>query len=343
MMNKNVTKRFQYITKQMNYSGALLVREGRQPSIKLSSGYRNRSEELPNEVNTRFGIASGCKLFTAIAICQLIQLGKLSFHDDIQDYLDIELPWTNGITVHHLLTHTSGVPDYFDEEVMGDFEELWEENPMYQFRQLCDFIPLFQQQPMKMQPGERFHYNNTGYILLGLIVEKVTGTSFTQYIEEHIFKKAHMYHSGYFSFDSLPSQTALGYIDEPDGTWRTNMYSLPIRGGADGGAFITVDDMERLWDALMNYELLNADYTKKLLTPHVHENENSFYGYGIWIEKSRESIRKYHLMGYDPGVNFHSAYYPDNAITFVACSNTSNGSFHLMKELENNLRLKQLH
>ncbi|MFZ3578791.1 hypothetical protein [Virgibacillus sp. DJP39] len=118
-----------------------------------------------------------------------------------------------------------------------------------------------------------------------------------------------MKNSGYFSFDSLPPNTALGYIDRPDGSWKTNNYSLPVKGGSDGGAFVTAKDMAKLWKALMNFQLLDESYTNKLLSTHTQVNENGFYGYGIWIKKQTEDgILKYHIMGYDPGVSFHSAY-----------------------------------
>lgn len=98
------------------------------------------------------------------------------------------------------------------------------------------------------QPGERFHYHNAGYILLGLIVEELTGLEFTEYIDKNIFLPCEMKNSGYFSMDQLPKNTALGYIDEENGAWRTNVYSLPIKGSADGGAYITTSDMFRFWE-----------------------------------------------------------------------------------------------
>lgn len=318
-----------------NYSGTIVVNDNNGMNIELSSGYANRSDELDNRQNTRYGIASGCKLFTAIAICQLVQSGKLSFEAKLKDTINTVFPlWDDSITIHHLLTHISGIPDYFDEEVMDDFQALWKETPMYTLRYLADFLPLFQNKPMKMKPGERFHYNNAGYILLGLVVEKVSGKQFTDYVEEHIFQRAGMLDSGYFSFDALPARTAIGYMVEVNGSWRTNLYSLPIRGGSDGGAFITAPDMSKCWQALLHHELLNETFTKKLLTPFMHEEGSTYYGYGIWIEKDLEGIIKYHVMGYDPGVNFHSAYYPKNETTFVACSNVSSGAYKVMKVFE---------
>ncbi len=322
-----------------SFSGTVLVKEENRTVVEKSYGYANRSEQIENRTDTRYGIASGCKLFTAIAICQLVEGGKLSFETRLVDCLDTSFPnFDKDITIHHLLTHTSGIPDYFDEEVMDDFEELWVKNPMYLLRTVEDFLPLFQNQRMKFKAGERFHYNNAGFILLGLIVEQTSQLQFDDYIEKNIFKKAGMVDSGYFEFDSLPKRTALGYIDSPDGTWKTNSYSLPVKGGPDGGAFVTVNDMANLWDALMSYQLLSEEYTCKLLTPYSRTNDkNSYYGYGVWIEKNDIEIMKYHIMGYDPGVSFHSAYYPKSSITAVICSNKSEGAYDILKEIEKEL------
>ncbi|WP_409271792.1 serine hydrolase domain-containing protein [Neobacillus sp. SCS-31] len=335
-MNTKILNSIAYIQNQNKFSGSILVKEDKEVLTEVSYGYANRSEQIENSSFTRYGIASGCKLFTSIAICQLVEGGKITFETKLEDCLNFSFPkFDKDITIHHLLTHTAGIPDYFDEEVMDEFEELWVKNPMYHIRSLENFLPLFQNQPMKSKVDERFHYNNAGYILLGLIVEKASKRQFTDYIEENIFKKAGMTNSGYFEFDSLPKNTALGYIDLPNGTWKTNIYSLPVKGGSDGGAYVTVNDMANFWDSLINNQLLSEEYTNMLLTPHVPTNEeNHFYGYGVWIEKNDDEINKYHIMGYDPGVSFHSGYYPKTSIKTVICSNKSKGAYAIMKGIE---------
>ncbi|WNF23513.1 serine hydrolase [Mesobacillus jeotgali] len=337
----NFEKAFQEAHSRVDFSGTVLVQEGNGEAASASFGYANRAEQSKNNLGTRFGIASGCKLFTAIAICQLVEQGKLTFTTRLKDCLDIEFPnFSDEITIHHLLTHTSGVPDYFDEDVMDDFEELWIKRPMYQIRSLKDFLPMFQNEQMKFTPGETFHYNNAGYILLGLIVEQASGMEFTAYVEEYIFKKAGMMDSGYFSFDALPSDTALGYIDLPDGSWKTNIYSLPVKGGSDGGAYVTVEDMSKLWKALLGQLLLKEETLNRLLTPHAQEDEINFYGYGVWIKKQDDDIFKYHVMGYDPGVSFHSAYYPADKTIAVVCSNKSSGAYDILETIEETLQVK---
>ncbi|MER2260562.1 MAG: serine hydrolase [Psychrobacillus sp.] len=326
--------------KESQFSGSILLKQEDSVLVESTFGYANRSEQLNNTRDTRFGIASGCKLFTAVAICQLVDAGKLAYDQKLKESLSYSFPeFDESITIHHLLTHTSGIPDYFDEEVMDDFEELWIEKPMYHMRKLEDFLPFFQKGKMKFTPGEQFHYNNAGYILLGLIVEEITGQSFQQYVEKNIFERAGMKDSGYFAMDALPGNTALGYIDYEDGTWKTNIYSLPVLGGADGGAFTTVPDMLHFWDALLGNQLLEEQTTAALLQPYVQEQGDDYYGYGVWIKKDGNNISKYHVMGYDPGVSFHSAYYPAQQMTLAICSNKSQGAFAMMKAIEQTYEL----
>lgn len=326
------------ISAEIDFSGTVLVQDGNGSTASTSFGFSNRADFLKNNAGTRFGIASGCKLFTAIAICQLVEGGKLSWDTRLRDCLDVEFPRFSGeITIHHLLTHTSGIPDYFDEDVMDDFEELWIARPMYHIRSPRDFLPMFESEGMKAAPGESFHYNNAGYILLGLIVEQASRMTFSEYVQEHIFNRAGMTDSGYFSFDQLPSNTAIGYIDLANGTWKTNIYSLPVKGGSDGGAYTTVNDMAKLWQALFGLILLKEGTLAKLLTPHAKVNETEYHGYGIWIKKTSGQVSKYHVMGYDPGVSFHSAYYPSTQTISVVCSNKSQGAYDIMQVLEQGL------
>jgi CubicO group peptidase (beta-lactamase class C family) len=339
-MNSHLTEKISHIHKSNNFSGSIYVQQEKEILANISYGFAKRSEEIKNEFDTRYGIASGSKIFTAIAICQLVQAGKLSLHSYVKDCLSIDIPHLDStITVHHLLTHTSGISDYFDEEIMTNYEELWIKSPMYKVRELEDFLPLFKDKPMKCSVGSKFHYNNAGYILLGLIIEQASKQTFSNYVEEHIFKRASM-DAGYFEMDSLPGKVALGYIEDLNNTWKTNIYSIPAKGGADGGAYVTAKDMVQLWESLMRYELLNEEMTKYLLTPQIQVDDTTYYGYGIWIKREKEKALKYVLMGYDPGVNFRALFYPNNDLKIVVCSNKSEGAFDMISSIEKELTKK---
>ncbi|WP_026908649.1 serine hydrolase domain-containing protein [Paucisalibacillus globulus] len=334
-MNKLIDRKVEEIVSEVGFSGVIKVHHHDEVIHESVFGYSNRSDQLENMLNTRFGIASGCKIFTAVGIGILVDEGKISFQTKLSECLDVYFPhYSKDITIHHLLTHTSGIPDYFDESVMEDFAELWLERPMYTMRSPKDFLPMFQNREMLFQPGERFHYNNAGYIVLGLVIEQISGMNFTDFVETKVFAKAGMNHSGYFSLDQLPKDTAIGYIDdEESGAWKSNIYSIPVKGGADGGAFITASDMMKFWDALVGNKLLSEGITKKFLTPHVESDEDEYYGYGIWMNKQEGKIIRQHVMGYDPGVNFHAAVYPDGH-KVVVTSNKSDGAFDIMLAIE---------
>ncbi|MFE7376492.1 serine hydrolase domain-containing protein [Bacillus cereus] len=324
------------IHQNIEFSEVVLVKKEKELVCEEAFGYANRNERINNTIQTRFGIASGCKIFTAIGICQLVEKGFISFHTKLKDCLEIKFPnFDEAITIHQLLTHSAGIPDYFDESIMDNFEDLWKQTPMYLLKSLKDFLPLFQNSNMMFTPGSKFHYNNAGFIILGLIIEEQTGLEFAEYIEKNIFNPIGMNDSGYFSLDRLPRHTALGYIkDETNQNWRINAYSIPIKGGADGGAYVTASDMLKFWSALFNNKILEKEYTKLFLTPHIQVNNKQSYGYGIWIETRQNNIFKYHVMGYDPGVSFRSAVYPDLGITLIIISNKGSGPEKLLAEIE---------
>jgi CubicO group peptidase (beta-lactamase class C family) len=333
-MKKKVEKEIESLQRDIDFSGTFYVKTADEEFTR-SYGFANRSEKIVNQTNTRYGIASGSKILTAIAICQLVEQGKLSLETKVKDYLHIDFPhFDQQITIHHLLTHTSGIPDYFDEEEMDDYEELWATTPMYRIRKLQDFLPLFQDKKMKLSVGSKFHYNNAGYIILGLVVEQASGLPFSKYVEQFIFGEVGISDSGYFSMDALPERAALGYIEEPEENYRTNIYSLPAKGGSDGGAYVTVKDMATIWEALVNYQLLSEEMTKTLLHPHVQINKDIYYGYGVYMKKQEGKVEKFILMGYDPGVNFRFVYYPEENISIIVCSNKSDGAFDMIQKIE---------
>ncbi|UJL46103.1 beta-lactamase family protein [Virgibacillus sp. NKC19-16] len=335
MNNNGAINKIRKIQDSIQFSGTFYAKS-MEHILTGSYGFANRSEKIKNQTNTRYAIASGCKIFTSVAICQLVEKGKISFDTKVKNCLDIDFPhFDEGVTIHHLLTHTSGIPDYFDEDEMNDYEELWVSTPMYHIRMLHDFLPLFENRKMKADVGSSFHYNNAGYIVLGLIVEHVSGLAFSDYIEQFIFQKAGMADSGYFEMDELPERVALGYIEKPNGGWKTNVYSLPAKPASDGGAYVTAKDMITFWDALMNHQLLTEEMTRTLLRSRAEVIEDIFNGYGGYMETNQNGVVKYILMGYDPGVNFRAVHYPDIYLTIVVCSNESEGAYDMIKGIEN--------
>ena len=319
------------------FSGAILVTHQGSPVYEEAFGYANRAEALPNRIDTRFQMASGCKIFTAVAICQLVEQGRLTLDTRLRACVGVLVPrFDPGITVRQLLTHTSGITSYFEEDVDPDYEALWRDKPVYRMREVRDFLPLFQTEAQKFEPGTRFEYNDGGYILLGLIVEAASGVSFDTYVTDHVFARAGMTNSGYFFADRLPPRTANAYIKDPDGSWRTNIYAVPIVGGPDGGAYTTAFEMDRFWKALRGDELLSPQMTATMLTPHVRaggDGRDLHYGYGVWMLLQGDGEWVSYVEGWDPGVAFLSAFHPHHGLAITILGNTNRSVWRIYDDI----------
>jgi len=338
-MIMRITEILNFIKKRIGpseFSGIIQIYSEDALVINKIFGYSNKAEKIPINENTRFQIASGCKGFTATAIAQLIERKLINENTKIKDILYLDLPkFSPEITVNHLLTHTSGITSYFEEDVNPDYEDLWKNLPVYRMKEPKDFLPLFKNKKMKFIPGKRFEYNDAGYILLGLIVEKISGKKFDEYIVENIFKPAGMFSSGYFSSDNLPENTALSYIKNWDGSFRTNIFSVPIKGGPDGGAYTTGYDMDRFWKNVSNGKLISENLFKTFTQPlNYDEEEKCFYGKGFWIDNKNGKTEKISLEGFDPGVSFKSSYFPEKKIIFTMLSNNSYSLWKLYYGIE---------
>jgi len=326
------------------FSGVARVSLHGEVVLDRAWGYRNRADRLRCESDTRFGMASGSKTFTAVAVCRLADEGRLSLDDSLHDCLSEDLAGIDeGVTIRHLLTHTSGVADYFDEEEMGDveFESLWSDRPAYRMRRPRDIYEMFEGKGMKLRPGERFSYSNGGFVLLGMVIEETSGTAFSRFVEESVLRRAGMEDSGYFAMDDLPPRSALGYVEGEDG-WKTNIYSVPAVGQPDGGAFTTAPDMERFWDALLSGVLLSPDAVRELTTPQAGASGGESYGLGLWIRDLGNGSLLRYASGSDPGVGFNSGYLGNGAVKITVIRNTDGpcwkvfmGLVSLLKEFLN--------
>jgi CubicO group peptidase (beta-lactamase class C family) len=320
------------------FSGVVLIREEGNTIFEYAYGNANRSESIHNTMRTRFAIASGSKIFTAVAIAQLVEKDVITFDTLLKDCLDIKFPhFDPDITVRHLLTHSSGIPDYFDEEGGADYEELWQNRPMYTMREPKDFLPMFKNEKMKFPPGEKFSYNGAGFIVLGLIVEHHSGMSFIDYVEKNVLVRADMTDSGYFAFDRLPDRTAYSYIEnESDGSWRSNIFAVPVIGAPDGGAYTTAPDMANFWSALFDYRLVSREITEELLRPQIaakSEGKNRRYGLGVWITMKNEKTSSYYVTGWDPGVAMISEVFPDRGLLITVIGNSNKPTFPMYHAL----------
>jgi CubicO group peptidase (beta-lactamase class C family) len=167
------------------------------------------------------------------------------------------------------------------------------------------------------------------------------GKKFTEYIQEEIFEHAGMNDSGYFATDQLPERTAYANINNDDGSWRTNFFTVPIVGAPDGGAYVTAPDMVRFWNALSQHEFFGIEMTEKLLCAQISTSLKApytNYGYGVWLERQNNRTKKYFVEGYDPGVALRSAVYPKDTILTVI-GNTADALWPVYDILEESLEL----
>jgi CubicO group peptidase (beta-lactamase class C family) len=303
-----------------NYKGVIHICDKGETVFQKAYGYADLSNKIPNEIDTKFATASAGKGFVAVGILQLIEQGKLSLHSCIGDILDFDLKKIDPkITVRQLLNHTSGIPDYFDESIMEEYDELWIDYPNYKIRTSMDLLPLFIDKPMMYAAGEKFQYNNTGFVVLGLIIEKITGEKFDKYLHNNIFMPCNMNSTGYYELDRLPAKCANAYIYDNDRKeYYTNIYSVDVKGTGAGGAFTTALDMECFWRNLFGGKLLSETMLNEMTSPQVKEG---YYGYGIWIKKKENGDFFFHLDGCDPGVSFRSAYDQNEDLIITLISN----------------------
>jgi len=298
-------------------------------------GEADRVAGIANTIETRFGIASGTKLVTALAAGALIDDGALAPGDRLVDVVSLPLPGVSeAVTIDHLLTHTSGVYDYLDEDVVADTDQFVLPIPPSALLAPRDYLPMLVAGPAKFAPGERFSYSNGGYVLLGLALEEAGGRPFHALVEERVLRPCRMADSGFFRFDRLPPQVAHGYVETKDGGWRTNADSLPIIGGPDGGMYSTAGDIERLWRGFLAGGVLSPALTASFLAKAASDpaKPHLSYGRGSWIVDDLHFI-----VGQDAGVSFRSNAYADGTIATVL-SNTSRGAWPVIRAIDERLR-----
>jgi len=318
-----------------DFSGVVSVRRKNEIIFRKSYGYADINNKINNEIDTKFATASAGKVFVAVGILQLIEKGKLNLNDIIGDILDFDLKSIDkNITIKQLLTHTSGIPDYFDESIMDEYADLWQDYPNYKIRKSTDLLPLFINKPMMYNAGDKFQYNNSGYVVLGIIIEKITGVLFDDYVKKNIFLPCEMLNTGYYELDRLPAKCANSYIyDRNRNEYYTNIYSVDVKGTGAGGAFTTVIDIEKFWDNLLCGKLISDDLLNEMLSLQINDN-NNLYGYGIWLEKTKEGGLEPWFQGCDPGVSFLSFYDRSINLNITMVSNIGNNVWEMKRKIQ---------
>jgi CubicO group peptidase (beta-lactamase class C family) len=294
------------------FMGSVLVARAGKILFERSYGLADMEKDVPNTLQTRFNIASLTKQFTGLAILQLAQKGKLNLESPVSKYYDKSPASWEKITIYHLLSHTSGIPNPGIADYPKGIAEPYTPD---------ELIAIVVNKPLDFPAGARRQYSNSGYYLLGKIIENVSGKNYADYIRENIFKPAGMLHSGYESNRKIIKQRSSGYAKEGD-TLQNAPYvdwSIPFSAG---GLYSTVEDMWRWNEALYTEKLLNRQWLERLFTP-----DKTGYNYG-WFIKEEEGRQKIYHEGSNPGYAAFIARYPEDKSFVIVLSNLETSPVH---------------
>jgi CubicO group peptidase (beta-lactamase class C family) len=288
------------------FHGAVLFAKGGEPVLRAGYGLANREWDIPNTPSTKYRLGSITKQFTAVAMLQLVEAGKATLDDPVSKHWPEAPQSWSKVTIHHLLNHTSGIPSYTDDP------EFWK-------RMMIPLLPLevialTKDKPLQFAPGEGYKYNNTGYTMLGWLIEKLSGETYAGYLRKHVLDPAAMHDTGYETHSEIIKRRASGYA--PDGTnARYIDMTLPFSGGA---LYSTVDDMLK-WDRFLESKragLTEATF-QKMITPG---RDNYAYG---WDVKPLSGRKAMHHGGGIPGFNSHFIRMQDDKIAVVVLGNVN--------------------
>lgn len=284
-----VTRKLNEANARENYSGALLLARNNRIIFEKAYGMANRSYGILNNTDTKFNMASEGKLFTSVAIAQLVDKELLSLSDSISKYLTdwLEDSAANSITVQDLLVHTSGLGTFFEDE------EFRLTASSGRYLQIDQYKPLLRKDKLHFKPGTNQLYSNNGYILLGAIIEKVSGENYFEYIQKHIFDPLEMKNSGFYEMDEIIPNLAIGFGRENQGAqtvWKNNLFTNVFKGSPAGGGLSTVRDMFKFVNALLTGKLLSEGMTKRFLSGESVAPDAHFYSKNLTIHGQNFSI-----------------------------------------------------
>ncbi|HET6177796.1 MAG TPA: serine hydrolase [Candidatus Sulfotelmatobacter sp.] len=296
-----------YVSNKEFMGSVLVARDGK---VLLSKGYgrANLEWEIPDSPTTKFRLGSITKQFTAACILLLEERGKLKVDDPVKKYMpDAPAAW-DKVTVFHVLTHTSGIPsftgfpDYASTEAFPTTPE--------------KLVARFRDKPLEFQPGEKWNYSNSGYVLLGYLIEKITHQSYAQFVQENIFNPLGMKDSGYDLHSAIILHRASGYEPGPQGVINAGYIdmSIPLSAGA---LYSTTEDLLRWEQGLMGGKLLSAASLQKMTTPFKND-----YAFGLGVHTANGHKVIDHNGGIE-GFNTALAYYPEDKLTVVVLANLS--------------------
>ena len=302
------------------FSLSIAISQGDEVVFKNAYGYANRSHKFPNKVTTKYNIASIGKMFTAVATLQLYEKNKIDLHQPVGKYLP-EFPneyIRDSITIHQLLTHTGGLPIWFSRDFVM--------NPKFSFLSLSDYLPLFDNITIDRQKIGQNSYSNVGYFVLGYIIENISGKSYKEYVNAHLFHPLKMKNTDLWNLTEIIPVVATGYIRPANKNdwWKTNAH-INMGSGPAGGAYSSVLDFLTFFKALRNNELLSPENTALMFSPKTQTDDGQ-YGYGISISENNGQKIIGHLGGFF-GIRGELMWYKKGDYTVAILANSDHTDY----------------
>jgi CubicO group peptidase (beta-lactamase class C family) len=321
-LSKAISERINAEFKAQRFSGAVLVARGDTVIHAQAVGLANRARGRANTLDTPINLGSINKMFTAIAIAQLQEAGKLDWQDKVGKYLP-EFPNVqirDQVTIHQLLTHTSGVGSYWNDAYSANKNHIDTQQ---------EFLDTFVAQPLLFQPGKGLEYSNGGPVILGLIIEAITGEDYYDYIRKHIYRPAGMTHADHYRRDDQKAGFALGYIkpqkdQSQESQWQDNQGDLGLRGSAAGGGYASARDLLAFSRALNAGQLLPRSQLETLWKPYTQQGP---IGYGYLFSVGNTAGQRW--VGHDggaPGISAEFIHYPEDGLTIIVLANQDNAA-----------------
>ena len=297
------------------FSGTVLLAKGGKPLFSAAYGEANKDFGVKNTVDTKFNLGSMNKMFTSVAVLQLVEAGKVSLDDTLGKFLPpgtMRADVLSKVRVKHLLTHTSGLGSYFSPR--------WDSLSRAMFRSVDDWMSLVKDETLQFEPGTRWAYSNTGMLVLGKVIEAASGQDYFEYVRERIYKPAGMTSTDSYELDLVTRNLAVGYEreDTPTGPrYRNNIFQHVIRGGPAGGGYSTVGDLTRFATALQEGRLVSREGVGLLTTPKP-ELSSPDYGFGFGVSENGRIVG--HSGGF-PGINSQLDIYLVDGYTVAVMAN----------------------
>lgn len=316
------------------FSGVVRVDRATVPEISRAYGLADRAFGVPNTVETVFATASGSKTMTALTVMSLVERGVFTLHTTARSLLGSDLPLiADDVTLEHLLSHRSGIGDYLDEEALDDNRDYVMPVPVHELATTEQFLPALDGHPTVFAAGERFAYNNGGYVVLALLAERASGVGFHELVRTLVCEPAGMGDTEFLRSDALPGNAARGYLSI-DGL-KTNVFHLPVRGNGDGGVYSTAADLSAFWDALFARRIVSEQSLDQILRPRSAWPEGPRrYGLGLYLHAAHDAIW---LDGHDAGVSMMSLHQPSARMTCTVISNWTDGAWPVVEFLDDRL------